>query len=92
MKIYDYKELEKISKSRVLAEKEIDEANKQLLEQAYCGTGVAEIKANDNLPQTAMRTLLKVLERKGYSVKQIMGNLVIQLPFNHQGADDFERK
>lgn len=92
MKIYDYKELEKISKSRVLAEKEIDEANKQLLEQAYCGTWVAEIKAKDNLPQTAMRTLLKVLERKGYSVKQIMGNLVIQLPFNHQGADDFERK
>lgn len=92
MKIYDYKELEKISKSRVLAEKEIDEANKQLLEQAYCGTWVAEIKANDNLPQTAMRTLLKVLERKGYSVKRIMGCLVVQLPFNQLGDSDREKQ
>lgn len=91
MKIYDYKELEEISKSRVLTEEEINEANKQLLEQAYCGNWVAEIRANDNLPQTAMRTLLKVLERKGYSVKQIMGNLVIQLPFNHQGDSDREK-
>lgn len=91
MKIYDYKELEEISKSRVLTEKEIGEANKQLLEQAYCGNWIAEIRANDNLPQTAMRTLLKVLERKGYSVKHIMGYLAVQLPFNHQEDSDREK-
>lgn len=92
MKIYDYKELEEISKSRVLTKKEIGEANKQLLEQAYCGNWTADIRANDDLPQTAMRTLLKVLERKGYSVKRIMGCLVVQLPFNQQGDSDREKQ
>lgn len=92
MEIISYKELEKAARSCILSEGEVREANDQLLESAWCGNTIAEIRANDKLPQHTMTTILNELKEKGYSVRMSCGHLIVQLPFNLQRDDSFENE
>jgi hypothetical protein len=92
MEIISYKELEKAARSCILSEGEVREANDQLLESTWCGNTVAEIRANDKLPQHTMTTILNELKEKGYSVRMSCGHLIVQLPFNLQRDDSFENE